>query len=239
MADDRGEPVLLAAIAAAGLLAASFAWSPAKPASVGQEVAPPKSGREGPAAPKASSSDTHPQARGAWPVMKRVFAGFNDDRIMTEAAGVTFYALLALFPAIATLVSLYGFFADPATVAQQLQGAAGIIPGGGLDIIETQVKSLTANGRTALGWGVLIGLLTSLWSANQGIKSMCDALNVVYHKKETRGYIKLTMISLGLTLSGIMFLLVAMVAVVAIPVALNFVGFGSWADTLPSRRSED
>ena len=52
---------------------------------------------------------------------KRVFAGFNDDRLMTEAAGVTFYTLLAIFPAVATLVSLYGLFADPASVNDQLQ----------------------------------------------------------------------------------------------------------------------
>ncbi len=239
MAEDRfGDPVLLAAVAAAGLLAASFARSsdgrtPAKARKPrqGEPIVPRRPGDVGAVVgdPKPSRAPREP---GWWPVLKRVSNGFLDDRIMTEAAGVTFYALLALFPAIATLVSLYGLFADPAVVGQQLQAAAGIIPGGGLDLIETQVKALTANGRTALGWGVALGFFTSLWTANQGIKALFDALNVVFHRRETRSYVRLTLISLGLTFSSIVFILVAMVGVVALPIVLNFVGFGAWADVL-------
>lgn len=241
MAEDRVDPVLLAAVAAAGLLAASFARSDSKAGAKLHPRSPRPAGTLPADAPKAAdvgslpgdpASSRAPREPGWWPLLKRVYNGFMDDRIMTEAAGVTFYALLALFPAIATLVSLFGFFADPVVVGEQLQAAAGIIPSGGLDLIEAQVKALTANGRTALGWGVVVGILTSLWTANQGIKSLFDALNVVFHRRETRSYVMRTALSLGLTLSGILFIVFAIFGVVAVPIVLNFVGFGSWAAVL-------
>ena len=264
MAGQRpADPILLAAVAAAGLVVAIFTWSrrarvtqrqfdaqdvarpsadaePHPGGSAGNRSAGDPPGRAaavarpgaGPAFDEGPKAKSSVRGKGVWQITQRVYAGFMSDRIMTEAAGVTFYALLALFPAIATLVSLYGFFADPSVVAQQLQAASGVIPSGGLDIIEAQVKALTANGRTALGWGVLIGLLTSLWSANQGIRSLCDALNVVYHAEETRSYIKRTLESLALTVTGIVFIALAMAAVVIAPIVLTFVGFGGLLDGL-------
>src|SRR6476661_4510942 len=71
-------------------------------------------------------------ARGWKDILWRVYAGISDDRILANAAAVTFYALLALFPAIAALVSIYGFFADPATIQQQLDSASGVLPGGAI-----------------------------------------------------------------------------------------------------------
>ncbi len=175
--------------------------------------------------------------RGWWTVIKRTAVGFNDDRLMTEAAGVTFYSLLALFPALATMVSLFGLVADPTTVNDQLQQLNGVVPGGGLDLITSQVKALTANGTQALGLGVLIGLLTSLWSANQGMKAVFDALNVVYHEKEKRSYLRRTLVSLCFTLGGIVFVLCAMAAVIVVPIVLNDLGFGTWtADIVAAAR---
>jgi membrane protein len=175
----------------------------------------------------AGSDAEHPgqiPAKGWWAVLKRTFAGFNEDRLMTEAAGVTFYTLLAIFPAIATLISLYGLVADPVSVNDQLNSLNGVIPGGGMDIIRDQVKSLTSNGATTLGFGVLLGLLTSLWSANQGIKALFDALNVVYHEKEKRGYIRFTLVCLMFTLGAILFIVVAMVCIAVVPIVLKFLG---------------
>lgn len=165
--------------------------------------------------------------RGWWEAAKRVVNDISEDRLMTEAAGVTFYALLALFPAIATLVSLYGLFANPASVAEHLQSLDGVVPSGGLDIIKEQVTSLTQNGKQALGFSALFGLLTSIWSANQGIKSLFDALNVVYHQRETRSFVRRTLLSLTFTLGAILFVIIALIGIVAVPVALAFVGLDS------------
>ena len=165
-------------------------------------------------------------------VARRVAVAFINDRLMAEAASCTFYTLLALFPAIATLISIYGLFTDPKALAAQLQSMHGVIPEGGIDIVKTQITALTSSPPKALGFGVAIGLLTSLWSANNGMKSLFDALNVVYHEKEKRSFIRLTFQTLGFTLGAVMFLIVALLAVVALPILFNFVGLGGFANQL-------
>src|ERR1051326_341918 len=161
-------------------------------------------------------------ARGWKDILWRVYAGISDDRILANAAAVTFYALLALFPAIAALVSIYGLFADPASIQQQLDAVSGVLPGGAIDVIRDQLNSLAAQPRSTLGVSFLIGLAISLWSANGGIKALFDALNAVYGEKEQRGFIRLTAITLIFTVSMIGFVLVAMACIVALPVALNY-----------------
>ena len=168
-------------------------------------------------------------ARGWKDILWRVYAGISDDRILANAAAVTFYALLALFPAIAALVSIYGFFADPASIQQHLDSMSGVLPGGAIDVIRDQLSRLAAEPRGTLGLSFLLGLIISLWSANGGIKALCDALNVVYEEKEKRSFFRLNAVTLGFTVAMIGFLIAALACIVALPVALNylpgFVGF--------------
>ena len=250
MSKDSGPGTLtLLLLAAAGLLASVYGRAPAAEwATAGgtavqterrgsSQSGGGKAAVSGTAAGQNAASPSQIPKRGWWTVIKRTLVGFNDDRLMTEAAGVTFYSLLALFPALATMVSLFGLVADPTTVNDQLQQLHGVVPGGGLDLITDEVKSLTANGRQALGLGVLIGVLTSLWTANQGMKAVFDALNVVYHEKEKRGYVLRTVISLGFTFGGIVFVLLAMAGVIVVPIVLNLLGFGGYtADIIAAAR---
>src|SRR5689334_18636707 len=168
-------------------------------------------------------------ARGWKDILWRVYAGISDDRILANAAAVTFYALLALFPAIAALVSIYGLFADPATIQQQLDSVSGVLPGGAVDVIRDQLTRLAAQPRGTLGVSFVIGLVVALWSANGGIKALFDALNVVYEEKERRSFIRLNAITLAFTVAMIAFVIVALACIVAVPVALNylpgFIGF--------------
>lgn len=217
MADDRGAgPVLLAVAALAGFLAASYSRRApvARPAAAGPDW------RFAPDTPA-------PPQSGLWSILKRTAIRFNNDRLMTEAAGVTFYTLLALFPALATLISLYGLFADPVAIAGQLQAAQGIIPGGGIDIIKGQIDALTANGHQALGWSAVLGFLASVWSANAGIKSLFDALNIVYHEREKRSYITLTLICFCFTIGALVFLIAALTAIVVVPVVFTYLGLAN------------
>ena len=170
--------------------------------------------------------------RGWLDIGKRVFAQIGEDRVTAEAAGVTFYTLLALFPAIAALISLYGLVADPATIGTHLSMAAGVIPEGGMQIITEQVKSLTSAGHKALGFGAIVGILVSLWSASAGIRSLFDALNAVYDEKEERGFVHRVLLSLAFTLGGILFVVVAMTGVVVLPIMLDFAGLKSSTDIL-------
>ncbi len=178
----------------------------------------------------AGGSATRPSQippRGWFHVLKRAGAGFTQDRIMAEGASVTFYALLALFPAIAAFISIYGLFNDPSSLGKQLDNLGGVVPAGGIDIVMGQISVLTAKDHKELGFAAILGLGISLWSANSGMKSLFDALNVVYHEQEKRSYVRRTLISFAFTLGAIAFLIVALAVVVAVPVLLKFIGLES------------
>jgi membrane protein len=136
---------------------------------------------------------------------------------MLVAAGVTFYCLLAIFPAIAALVAIYGFFSDPASISSHIDKLSGVMPGGALDVIRNQMNQVASQGPSKLGVAFIISFLVSLWSANAGIKSILDALNLVYDEPEKRGLIRLNLLSLAFTVAAILFILVAIACIAALP----------------------
>jgi membrane protein len=154
-------------------------------------------------------------------ILLRVYNGIIDDRILANAAGVTYYALLALFPGIAAVVSIYGLFADPNSIVGQVDTMAGFAPGGAIDVIRDQLTRLSAQGSTKLGVSFLIGLVISLWSANSGIRALFDSLNVVYEEEEKRSFIRLNAVTLSFTIATIAFLLIALACVIAFPPMLS------------------
>jgi membrane protein len=156
-------------------------------------------------------------------ILLRVYQGISDDRILANAAGVTYYALLALFPGTAALVSIYGLFADPNTIVGHVDTIAWLAPGGAIDVVRDQLMHLSAQGSTTLGISFLVSLAISLWSANSGIKALFDALNVAFGEKEKRSFIKLNALTLTFTMGTIGFLLIALGSVVALPVIINYV----------------
>lgn len=173
---------------------------------------------------RAATTPSEIPARGWKDVLARVYDDINQQRILAIAAGVTFYALLAIFPAIAAFVAIYGLVADPSTISGHLQALSGFLPAEGLSIISDQIHRVAAQGATKLGLASVIGLLFSLWSANAGMKAIFDALNVVYQEEEKRGFFKLNAISLGFTLAGMALLAVSLGAMVILPRALEAVG---------------
>lgn len=164
--------------------------------------------------------------RGWKDILLRVYGNIGEDRIMLVAAGVTFYSLLAIFPAIAALVALYGLFADPNNIANHIDAVSGVLPGGALDVVRDQMHRVAAQGSTKLGLAFIVGFVVSLWSANAGMKSIFDALNLVYDEPEKRGFIKLNLVSLAFTLAAIVFVLVVIALIVALPAAFSATGMG-------------
>jgi len=201
---------------------------------------PPSRNRERPAAQRQSaderrSSPGRPNAdargrhadrpseipkRGWKDIFWRVYNGLNEDRILMNAAAVTFYALLALFPAIGALVSIYGLFADPNQIANQLNNLSGILPGGGMEVIRDQLTRVASQSHGSLSISLVISLVVSLWSANGGMKALFDALNIVYGEEEKRSFLRLNAITLMVTLGMLCFAIIALVAIVAVPVIL-------------------
>ncbi len=160
-------------------------------------------------------------ARGWKDILLRIWNNIGEDRVMLVAAGVTFYCLLAIFPAIAALVAIYGFFMDPASISSQVDKLSGVMPDGALEVIRNQMNQVASQGSSKLGVAFIVGLLISLWSANAGIKSIFDALNLVYNEEEKRGLIRLNLISLAFTVAAILFVLVAIACIAALPAVFS------------------
>ena len=152
----------------------------------------------------------------------------NRHRLLAVAGGVTYFGLLALFPAIAALVAIYGLFTDLGTINDHLTALSGFLPSGALDIIGDQVKRIANKGNTTLGFAFFFGLGLSLWSANSGMKAMFDALNVAYGEEEKRGFFSLNLRTICFTIGAIAFLLLALGAIVVIPAILKLVGLGEF-----------
>ena len=168
--------------------------------------------------------------RGWLDIAKRTAKQFSENELMSEAASITFFALLSLFPAIAAIVSIYGLFADPSTIQSHLDSAAGFVPSGGLEIIRDQVKRLTQSPASGLSFGAAFGILAALWSANQGSKAMLSALNDVYGEREGRGFIRLTATSLAFTGGGILALLAGIGLLLVLPLVFNALGLAGALD---------
>ena len=165
-------------------------------------------------------------------ILRRTYAEIGDDRLLAIAAGVVFYALLALFPAVTALVSSYGLFADYATINDHLAIAATVVPAGGMGIIQEQVGRVVAKGDVKLSLAFVVGLALALWSANAGMKAIIDALNVVYDENEMRSFVRLNLVSLAFTLGAVVAMLGAIGAVVVFPLLLAGVGLGSFTATI-------
>ncbi len=180
-----------------------------------------------PVAQAGHRGQTEPTPRDWKHIARAVFDAINEDRLLANAAGVTFYGLLALFPALATLISFYGLFADPRTIERQVNAMQGVVPGGGVDLISQQLHSLVSSPHQALGFGAIVGILIALWSANSGTKAVFDALNVAFEVKETRSYVQLTWRSLLFTLGGLVFVVLAIGAFVAVPAIIHVIHLGA------------
>ena len=167
--------------------------------------------------------------RGWKDILLRVYANISKHRILALAAGMTYYTILAIFPAIAALVAVYGLFSDPTTITKHLDQLGGFLPGGALDIAREQLTRVSSKGSQTLGLTFAIGLGTSLWSSNAAMKAMFDTLNIVHGEDEKRGFFKLNAVSLGFTLGAIVFLIAALGSIVAVPVILAYVGFSGQA----------
>ncbi|QBQ56606.1 YihY/virulence factor BrkB family protein [Nitrosococcus wardiae] len=169
-------------------------------------------------------------------VLVRVKNELSEDKLTMVAAGVAFYALLALFPALTALVFIYGLVANPADVQQQLNTLSGIIPQEAQSLLNAQLSSITAQSPSALGFGVLGSILFALWGATKGMKTLMEALNVVYNEEEERGFLRLNGTALVLTLGAVLLGVLAIGLVVVLPALLGNLGLGesvrSWISLL-------
>ncbi len=161
-------------------------------------------------------------AGGWFQIAKRGWAEAKDDNVPLMAAGMAYYAFLAIFPAIIAAVLLYGFFADPKQITAQIDALGSAVPPAIKDTITSQITTAAGNG--AVGVSAVVAILLALFSASGGMGNLMTAVNLCYDEEETRGFVKKRAIALALTLGAIVFFLVVIALIAVLPAVLSVFG---------------
>lgn len=166
----------------------------------------------------------HIPKRGWRDILLRVKTNLTKNHVSIVAAGVAFFGLLAVFPAITALISIAGLILDPATIEAQLASMAGLLPSDAAEIIKSQAEQVASGAGTGLGLAALGGILVALYSASKGTKSLMEGMNIAYEEEEDRSFIFLNIVALALTLFLIVGLIAAIVALLAAPAVIDAIG---------------
>ncbi len=164
-------------------------------------------------------------------ILIRVQQQIGEDHLSIIAAGIAFYSVLALFPAITALVGLFGLVADPSAISDNLSSLRSVIPKDAFDIIEQQVTGLASTSSRTLGLTSLLAILFALWSSRAGVAALMQGLNIVYEEEDERGIIASIVVSLVLTVLVMAVGIVALAAILVLPAIMQLVALGGMAET--------
>jgi len=164
----------------------------------------------------AASSPWH-MPLAAWKsVLMRTWSSLGRDNISLAAAGVAFYGFVALVPMLAALVLGYGLIAAPATVVQDMQKMMSVMPIDAAKLIAEQLLSVVHTSSTKKGFGLIVALVVALYGARNGASAIITGLDIAYEEQEDRSFVRLILLSLGITVGGIFVAIVAMIAVASL-----------------------
>jgi membrane protein len=164
---------------------------------------------------------------------RRVKERVAKDNLRIIAGGTAFFLLLGMVPGLAALISIYGLVANPSDIQAQFAALAGVLPTEVRSIFETQMRRI-AEQRQAAGLAAFVSIALALWGGSAAMKSVMNALNIIYDQEEKRGFVKLTLTALGLTFGLILLGLVAIGLIVVLPPILGRVGWAEGARTTVS-----
>lgn len=157
-------------------------------------------------------------------ILLRVKDAIKNDHIPIISAGIAFYLFLALFPAIAALLSIYGIAMDPQQVQQQMSQLTAILPEQGRQFLSDTLQSVAGKSNQSLGWGVALSILFSLFSANKATKALFEGVTIAYNEENTRSFIRANGISLLFTLTAIVLFIICLSLIVAFPALMGNLG---------------
>jgi len=157
------------------------------------------------------------------------------------SAGVAFFALLAVFPGIAALISVFGVFADPLVIQDQLSFFEDLLPPAAYTLLSNQITRLVWANEGALGWASILSLLVALFLARRGVDAMLVGINAIHGTPHRPGWAHALRV-LGMTLGMLVAGVFALLSILVLPVVLAFfplpgargllVDLGRWALSL-------
>lgn len=160
-------------------------------------------------------------------ILMRTKDEIRKDHVSMTAAGVAFYGMLALFPAIAAIISIWGLMFDPHQIEQQIASISGMLPEQAATIVKSQAQKVASSAGGGLTTAAIVGVLLALYSAAKGMKALIEGLNIVYNEEEKRGFIRLNLAALVLTLGLIIAMIAVLALIVIVPALLGNLGLGS------------
>ncbi len=177
---------------------------------------------------RAAPTPHHIPWRGWKDVLWRTYREFQADNLMSVAGGITFFTLLAIFPALGVFVSLYGLIADVAAVQQQMAQMAVVFPPDAVRLIGEQMLRLATERGFNLSAAFLISFVFSIWTANAGMKALFEGLNIAYDEVEKRNFFYRTALTYGFTFAFLTFLTVVTAIMVALPIIAHAIRLPEW-----------
>lgn len=111
-------------------------------------------------------------AKGWKDISSRVLAQIKSDHVQIVSAGVAFYFFMALFPTIIAALSIYGLVLDPASIQDHISALSRILPGQAAGMIEGFIEPIISKPSGHLSWSLILSIMVSLWSANQGTNAL-------------------------------------------------------------------
>ena len=160
-------------------------------------------------------------------VASRVRPRIRQHNLTLVAAGVAFYAFLALVPALVALISIYGLVANPANVTQQVKNVASALPKEVQTFLVYQLTSIIHANRAGVSTTLIIAIALALWSASGGMAALITGIHVAHEKEQPKSFVKKRGTALLLMLGAIMFLGVVIFVIAALPPLLSHAGLGS------------
>lgn len=159
--------------------------------------------------------------RGWWASAKHVLDGIQRDQLPMAAAGIAFFALLALGPALIAVLSVFALVTDPQNVRDQLHLLLDALPGAAGEAAGEQLESVTQLGSQGLTAGLVAGAVGVLWSTSTAMHSLITGLTRAFDETETRSFLRVRGLALLFTAVTIIVVAVALGALAALPIVLN------------------
>jgi membrane protein len=174
---------------------------------------------------RSADSPVQIPKRGWRDILLRAKEGVERDNLSIVAGGTAFFLLLGLVPGLSALISVYGLIANPSDVQTQFDALSQGMPSEARTLLEAQMTRISSQHQTA-GIAALLSILLALWGGAAAIKTIFNAVNIIYHEQEKRGYIKLTLVALGLAVTFVVLGVISIGAIVVLPSLLENLGLG-------------
>ncbi len=176
---------------------------------------------------READKPSHLPMRGWKDIASRVKERLKENHVSIVSAGIAFYFFLALFPAMAAALSIYGLVMDTAQVEQQVNQLTNVLPEQARQMIGSVLQREAAKAESSLGWSLFLSVMLSLWSANKGTKAIFEGVNITYNEKDERGFLRANGITVLFTLGSILVLLIAIAVLAAFPVIIDTIDLPS------------